>query len=146
MPFTSEQFQAVYTALSAKVVRPCPSCNEAQKREIQQELFLVSGSTRPPLKQKTATGLLPPPPPRMRSGPGLVQAQWLVPCVMTVCTNCGLTELYNSSHIGNCWDSRRAASGGAAGLTWHKDRIRYCHQGSLIVRQEIQLRLSLFLG
>jgi len=98
MPFTPEQFQAIYQALSAKVIQACPSCGQAHKREIQQELFLIPGQTRPPLDPSRTYSV---PSQQIAVGTSTIfTASYVVPCVMSTCTNCGMTELYNVHTLG----------------------------------------------
>lgn len=98
MPFTPDQFQAIYMVLSARVIQVCPSCGQAHKREIQQELFLIPGQTRPSLDPARTYS-----PPGQQTVAGVsrpLTANYVVPCVMATCTNCGLTELYNVHTLG----------------------------------------------
>jgi hypothetical protein len=110
MPFTPEQMQGVGRILSEKIKESCPSCGESNRRSLVPELYVLSSYVRPSLAtffgdMYPPVTLGPPLKPRPQSGTigeammGHVPQQPAppssAPCVMTVCTNCGFTELYN---------------------------------------------------
>jgi hypothetical protein len=104
MPFTAEQMQEVARVLGGKITESCPSCGQVNRRSLVPELYVFSSYVRP---ASVFWGDLRPvtlgPNPLGTIGSAMghvpvstqVQPQSSAPCVMTVCTNCGFTELYN---------------------------------------------------
>src|SRR5690349_20353113 len=101
MAFTAQQMQGVSRILGEKIKNGCPSCGEMNRRSLVPELYVLSSYVRPPLGLffgDLTTVTLGPKPlgpiGNVALGPQ-VQPQSSAPCVMTVCTNCRFTELYN---------------------------------------------------
>src|ERR1700693_3364021 len=100
--FTSEQMAAITAALGPKIIQPCPSCGQTQKRQVIGELFLFTSYLKP-------TPTIPPPPSLVGAPmpigvpifvPPPPPTPWTLPCVTTICNNCGFTEFYNVHKLG----------------------------------------------
>ncbi len=100
--------QQVARILGEKIKNPCPSCGEMNRRSLIPDLYVLSSYVRPSIGAfygdlyPVTLGPIPPPPKpsgtigaAMGPVPPQVTPQSSAPCVMTVCTNCGFTELYN---------------------------------------------------
>src|SRR5579871_596830 len=116
MAFLSYQLERVKSALSSKLSTACPGCNLPGRRQVMPDLFLfVSHTPYPPPPPNPYK--VPSPPPgspasilgRLRRiPPGLANPTMpppgatpsTMPCVVTVCTNCGFTEFYNVHVLG----------------------------------------------
>lgn len=103
MPFTLQQTQEITRVLSDKIKQGCPSCGEANRRSLVPELYVLSSYVKPSISHffgdLSPVSLGPKPLGSLSdivSGPlSQPQPQSSAPCVMTVCSNCGFTELYN---------------------------------------------------
>ena len=93
MPFSEEQMKVVTDILNAKITPACPGCGQENRRQVMPEVFVIPGRTPQPL---TATPGLTPTPGTLTP----VMATVIMPCVVTVCTNCGYVEFYNVHTLG----------------------------------------------
>lgn len=106
MSLTNEQTAKVIEVLGPKIVQPCPSCAQLGTRVLQPEIFVFSSYV-----PKPANPYLMPPVSRYATdalggldvlgkiqlpmAPLIPAIPLVLPCVVTVCKNCGLVEYYN---------------------------------------------------
>jgi hypothetical protein len=105
MPFTPQQMQGVARILGEKIKHGCPSCGEMNRRSLVPELYVLSSYVRPPVglflkdlnpySSEAVPGGLETIGNIYQQSHQPLPPQLSAPCVMTVCTNCGFTELYN---------------------------------------------------
>jgi hypothetical protein len=96
MAFTPQQVGQILRVLGLKVTQPCPSCAQIQKRQIVSELFLLTAIRTPATAPVTALSTLA----AMGAPTNIPAAPQSLPCISTICTNCGFTELYNVHVLG----------------------------------------------
>lgn len=82
MPFSEQQIEEVRKVLLPKIIKPCPSCGQINKRNVVPELWLVAGFD---LKKKHGQPPI---------------ADFFMPCVIILCSNCGYIEQYNVHVLG----------------------------------------------
>ena len=105
MPFNTDQLAIIATALGGKVKMPCPSCSQPNKRQLMPDMLLLSFRPDPnPIAQWGTPSWVGPASGRMNVPmmPGIPTGpvQFALPCVVTVCMNCGYTEMYNVHVLG----------------------------------------------
>jgi|SRR5450759_5610816 hypothetical protein len=101
MAFSQEQYQLIANALQSKANRFCPACG-VRSWAIQTEglvsLQIQTYRTQPVVKMPWTPPAPPGTPPQFVPiiGPGGP----MLPCIVVVCTNCGLTQLHNVFTLG----------------------------------------------
>jgi hypothetical protein len=99
MPFTPEQMQGVARILGEKIKNGCPSCGQMNRRSLIPDLYVLSSYVRAPgsffLGDLTPVTVGHLPLGTIGNAMSNVPQVQSTPCVMTVCSNCGFTELYN---------------------------------------------------
>jgi hypothetical protein len=101
---TKDQQDQVIKKIASTIKKSCPSCDLLGKRQLVPEVYLVNAMITNP----------PPPTPRPHPGmtlaeaarlsasppPALIQYPNVMPCVSTICSNCGYVEFYNVHRLG----------------------------------------------
>lgn len=111
MSFTQTQMNEVSRVLGAKIVRPCPSCGLNGTRKVVNGLVLTPTFAAPSPGYLAAMLALggkakhTSPTEQLLSGykpvPQLSRTETgMLPCVSTVCDNCGHTEMYSVHTLG----------------------------------------------